>query len=177
SSPFDGADADLILRSVQGDDFRVSKAILRETSPFFRDMLSLPQPSDSPPDGPLIKDGLPVITVTESSTTLDSLLRICYPIPSPVLFSLATIEEVLRAALKYDMEIAVSEVRQALQASHYQSGNYAVQVFVIACALKLEDDARAAARNTLKDPLFGPFDSSLERISAAVYHRLLKYHQ
>ncbi|TDL26736.1 hypothetical protein BD410DRAFT_836566 [Rickenella mellea] len=177
SSPFDGADADLILRSAEGAKFRVSKAILRETSPFFRDLLSLPQPPDSTPDGPAVEDGLPVIPVTESSATLDSLLRICYPIQSPAIFSLVTIENVLKAALKYDMEVAVSKMREALQASHFQSGYYAVEVFVVACDLKLEDDARAAARNTLKDPLFGPFDAYLERISAAVYHRLLKYHQ
>jgi hypothetical protein len=46
-------------------------------SPFFEDLLSLPQPSDSE-----IVDGLPVVQLPESSELLNSLISILYPIPT-----------------------------------------------------------------------------------------------
>jgi hypothetical protein len=44
-------------------------------SPFFKDLLSLPQPSDSE-----IVDGLPVVQLSEGSELLNSLISILYPI-------------------------------------------------------------------------------------------------
>ena len=44
-------------------------------SAFFKDLLSLPQPSDSE-----VFDGLHVIQVSESSELLNSLISILYPI-------------------------------------------------------------------------------------------------
>ncbi|TDL26741.1 hypothetical protein BD410DRAFT_836571 [Rickenella mellea] len=170
SAPFDGEHADIILRSAQGDDFRVYKVILREASPVFRDMLALPQPKPQR-RSEINDDGLPTITVTESSRALDNLLRICYPIPSPEITDIREIEEVLEAALKYDVKLAIGEMRRALKGCCN-----AVGVFAVACLLKWEDEARQAAYELLKEP-FGPFHPSLGRISAAVYHGLFEYHQ
>jgi hypothetical protein len=44
-------------------------------SPFFKDLLSLPQPSDGE-----IVDGLPVVQLPEGSELLNSLISILYPI-------------------------------------------------------------------------------------------------
>jgi hypothetical protein len=77
--PFDVSDANLIIRSSDLVDFRVHKSVLAMASPFFEDLLSLPQPSDSE-----IVDGLPVVQFSESSELLSSLLSILYPVPTVI---------------------------------------------------------------------------------------------
>jgi hypothetical protein len=72
---FDVPDADLIIRSSDFVDFRVHKPVLAMASPFFKDLLSLPQPSDSE-----IVDGLPVVQLPEGSELLNSLISIIYPV-------------------------------------------------------------------------------------------------
>ena len=75
--PLDVPDANLIIRSSDNINFRVHKPLLAMVSPFFRDLLSLPQPSDGE-----IVDGLSVIQLPETSELLNSLLSILYPVPT-----------------------------------------------------------------------------------------------
>jgi len=72
---FDVPNADLIIRSSDSVDFRVHKPVLAMGSPIFRDMFSLPQPSDSE-----FVDGLPVVRLDEDSGLLNSLISILYPV-------------------------------------------------------------------------------------------------
>ena len=72
---FDISDANLIIRSSDLVKFRVHKSVLALVSPFFKDLLSLPQPSDSE-----IVDGLPVVQLPEGSELLDSLISMLYPV-------------------------------------------------------------------------------------------------
>ena len=65
----------LIIRSSDLVNFRVHKSVLATASPFFKDLLSLPQPSDSE-----IVDGLPVVQMSEDSELLNSLVSILYPV-------------------------------------------------------------------------------------------------
>jgi hypothetical protein len=74
--PFDLSDANLIIRSSDLVNFRVHKSVLAVVSPFFRDLLSLPQPSDSES-----VDGLPVVELSEDSELLKSLVSMLYPVP------------------------------------------------------------------------------------------------
>ena len=74
-TPFVVPGANLIIRSSDHVDFRVHKPVLAMASPFFEDLLSLPQPSDSE-----IVDGLPVVQLSEDSELLNSLISILYPI-------------------------------------------------------------------------------------------------
>ena len=67
-------------------------SVLAMTSPFFKYLLSIPQPSDSE-----TLDGLPVVQLSEDSDLLNSLVSMLYPvrpvIPESygnVLYSLAT---------------------------------------------------------------------------------------
>ena len=73
--PFNVPDANLILRSFDSVDFRVHKPVLSMASPFFEDLLSLPQPSDSES-----VDGLPVVRLPEDSELLNSLVSMLYPV-------------------------------------------------------------------------------------------------
>ncbi|KAJ7739358.1 hypothetical protein B0H16DRAFT_1729451 [Mycena metata] len=63
--------ADTILRSADGVDFYVHRAILSLVSPVFEMMFQLPQPDDAP--------AVPVIDVQELSAVLDRVLRFFYP--------------------------------------------------------------------------------------------------
>jgi hypothetical protein len=90
--PSDIPDANLIIRSSDNVNFRVHKSILTMVSPFFKDLLSLPQPSDGE-----IVDGLPVVQLSEDSELLNSLISRLYPVPTvtpnsyeKVLYLLAT---------------------------------------------------------------------------------------
>jgi hypothetical protein len=89
---FDLPDANFIIRSSDNVNFRVHISVLALISPFFEDLLSLPQPSDRE-----TVDGLPVVQLPESSELLNSLLSMLYPVPTvipnsyeKVLYSLAT---------------------------------------------------------------------------------------
>ena len=73
--PFDISDTNLIIRSSDDVDYRVHKSVLAMSSPFFKDLLSLPQP----PDGEVL-DGLPVVQFSESSELLNSLISMLYPV-------------------------------------------------------------------------------------------------
>ena len=72
---FDVSDTNLIIRSADLVDFRVHKLVLAVASPFFKDLLSLPQPSD----GEYV-DGIPVVSFSEDSELLSSLISMIYPV-------------------------------------------------------------------------------------------------
>ncbi|TDL26739.1 hypothetical protein BD410DRAFT_783851 [Rickenella mellea] len=182
TTPFDDANADIALRSAEGVHFRVAKAILVHSSPFFRDMLSLPQPSTSasPSSGNREDfDGIPVVPVSESKLTLDTLLRICYPILSPEVRDLLVIRDVLAAALKYDMELPTFEMRKALQTPELRGSSKALAIFAICHSHKLEEDARRAISDSLKGPFMGTHDPLpfIDRLSGGTYFKLLDYHR
>lgn len=92
SEPFDRLDREVILVSSDNIHFGCHRTILSIVSPFFSDMFSLPQaPHAGVPAGndsaygQQEVGGIPVIPVTESSKTLDTLLRFIYPVPRPKL--------------------------------------------------------------------------------------------
>ena len=69
------SDANIIIRSSDLVHFRVHKSALALVSPFFDDLLSLPQPSDSES-----VDGLPVVQLSEGSELLNCLVSMLYPV-------------------------------------------------------------------------------------------------
>ena len=71
----DVPDANLIIRSSDMVNFRVHKPVLAMASPFFKDLLSHPQPSDAE-----FVDGLPVVQLSEDSELLNCLTSILYPV-------------------------------------------------------------------------------------------------
>ena len=71
----DASDVDLIIRSSDLVNVRVCKSVLAAASPFFKDLLSLPQPSDSE-----TVDGLHVVQMSEDSELLNSLISNLYPV-------------------------------------------------------------------------------------------------
>lgn len=140
--PFDDPAADVILRTADDFDFYVFKAVLRLSSPFFRDMFSLTQPPASTESNCSAVDSTPVISITEKSTTIDFLLRLCYPTRNPPISDLSLLENVLEAAEKYQIEEAIHLTRDSVRkfvASH------ALDVYAISCRFGYEVEARLAA--------------------------------
>ncbi|CDO70331.1 hypothetical protein BN946_scf184843.g20 [Trametes cinnabarina] len=92
---------------------------------------------------------LPIIDVSEDSTTLELLLRILYPLPKPQMETVAALVPAVKAAQKYEMEWPleilserlVDIVRNPLTAPH---------VWAAACRTGLEDVARRAALSMRK---------------------------
>lgn len=175
SSPFNGPGADIILRTSDDVDFGAHMSILRLASPVFDTMFSLPQPYTDRTESATV----PTVPVSESSATLDLLLRICYPIDPPLLGQqdLSRIGDVLGAALKYDIGAVVGPARRALQKRAELSSKDAAMAYAISCHLKLEDEARVAAMACLKWPFPGPIVPQLALMSGLDYYNLLEYHR
>lgn len=189
SYPFDDPQADLVLRSVDGTDFRVMKCILALSSPAISRIFSTRSPEPEP-----------VVSMPEPRSILDPLLRILYPIPSPALSDLETIGAILDAAHKYEMADAFAYAREALRArltgaigrcncsvedpgsesdaeSDTDAVSDAVAIFSLACLFRLEAEACLAARAFLAGPLTHAFRPQLAHISGASYYHLLDYHR
>ncbi|KAH9058204.1 hypothetical protein EDB87DRAFT_1811033, partial [Lactarius vividus] len=103
-------DPNIIVRSSDKVNFPVRKSLLAMSSPFFADLLSLPQP----PDDELV-DGLPVIQLSEDADLLNSLMSLLYPIPPVIPDSYEKVFALLAACQKYDMESVQSTIRAGIK--------------------------------------------------------------
>ncbi|KDQ50974.1 hypothetical protein JAAARDRAFT_199521 [Jaapia argillacea MUCL 33604] len=172
-APFDHPKADIILRSSDGVDFRMFKLLLSLSSPFFDSMFELPQPCE---------DVLPLLDVTEPSTTLRPLLSLCFPLAAnitPITFkTLEELQPVLEASVKYDMSAITTHLLTHLISPTFLQ-TQPLAVYAIACRYKLTPQARLAAKATLRQPPPGsplcPFTNHLDNIPATSLFRLLEY--
>ena len=159
--------ADVVLRTSDLVDFRIHTLVLSLVSPVFDSMFSLPQPPDA-------EDALPVISVSESSRTLEKFLGFCYPAGDPELADLNDVEDMLEVMSKYDVEEVKKRVRKSLLAPIFLE-NEPLRVFAIAQRYHLEYETRRAALYTLRRPQFKAYCAELEHISAGPYYRLAEY--
>ncbi|KAH9992005.1 hypothetical protein BJV74DRAFT_835740 [Russula compacta] len=169
-------DLTVILHSSDDIDFFVLKPILANVSVVFRDIFELPNVAPENPS-PLASDNqrhsLPIIEVTETSSTLNFILRLCYPVENPDLSSLGDIRRFLEARRKYMIEAFDGTIKGALSRLA-ESQPFAV--FALASRYALEDVANDAAKRMLCFPQADVWDqSALKDITATQYHRLLQY--
>jgi hypothetical protein len=162
--------ADVVLRTSDLVDFRIHTLVLSLVSPVFDSMFSLPQP----PDAEKKEDALPVISVSESSRTLEKFLGFCYPAGDPELADLNDVEDMLEVMSKYDVEEIKKRVRKSLLAPVFLK-NEPLRVFAIAQRYHLEYETRRAALYTLRRPQFEVYCAELEHISAGPYYRVAEY--
>ncbi|OAX40168.1 hypothetical protein K503DRAFT_688117 [Rhizopogon vinicolor AM-OR11-026] len=168
-APFNNPDCDIILRSSDGVDFHVFKLILSLVSPVFKDMFTLP-PAES-------DSSVPVISVKESSTTLNCLLLLCYPATIPTFNSLKGVEDVLKAAMKYDMVVVLTRAADLVMAQFLSTNS--LELYAMSCRIGWQDRIQAAATQTLKIKYLGRPSSAfagMRSITALDYHKLLVYH-
>lgn len=168
-APFDNPKGDLILRSCDDIDFRVFQAILGVSSDFFSTMFEAGQAPNEE-----MRDGCPVVRVSEERETLDGLLRIIYPTTAPPLNDLQKVRPILAAALKYEMEKPVQVARKALCTS---ASKEPLRVWAIAVRYRLEGDALLAAREMVRQSLsvLESFPPEIGEIHAGAYYRLLRF--
>jgi hypothetical protein len=163
----DVPDANLIIRSSDSVNFRVHKSILVMVSPIFKDILSLPQSSDSES-----VDGLPVVQLSEDSELLSSLVSMLYPVCTvvpksydKVLFLLQLVSKIsnfyhkvlhlLAACQKYEMASVMPSIRAKVKLGEYPApkGAEAFLAYAIASGKGLIPEMENAAHQTLGHPL------------------------
>jgi hypothetical protein len=127
-----------------------------------------------------MRDGLPVVEVTEEKKTLEILLSMSYPMAAanpPVVDALEEAVSLLEAAIKYDFVKAEKKAREWLIAPQILEED-PVRVYMIACRYRLKDEAMVAARSTLGWPIFDrPDEPELEHVTGAQLCRLFRYNQ
>jgi hypothetical protein len=173
NAPFDNPDGDIILRSTTDHvDFYFLKTILSLMSPVFKKMFTLPQND--------LQSGvssIPIILVTESSATLESLLLLCYPATTPAFHSLDNAKAVMEAAKKYDMQAVLSRAAD-LTMSQFLPTHF-LELYALSCRFGWHDHAQTAATRALEIKNLGRPSTEFEsmpEITALDYHRLLVYH-
>ncbi|RDX54026.1 hypothetical protein OH76DRAFT_1057744 [Lentinus brumalis] len=169
AAPFDRSDADFIMRTSDGVEFRVHRLILSMASSVFEGMFSIPKPSA------LLSDpNIPDISIPEDSETIDLYLRICYPLIDPEVPTLLLLRKVVTAGFKYDAPMVVHAMKRELRQPRFMDKD-PLHVFVIACLWEWEEEAKVAAENVaLAGIMVGLFPELLDEISAGAYYRLQK---
>ena len=120
------------------------------SSPFFKDLLSLPQP----PDDDLV-DGLPVVQVPENADLLNTLVSLLYPAPPVIPRSYKQVFALLAACQKYDMVSMQSYIREEVKRGSFPEPNRteAFCAYGIASGMGLEPEMKHAAHLTLGQPM------------------------
>ena len=143
-------EASIIVRSSDQVKFRVHKSVLAMSSPFFKDLLSLPQPPDAE-----IVDGLPVVPLPEDAGLLNSLISLLYPITPIIPDSYQKVFALLAVCQKYEMEEVESNIRSAMKNGKFPAPVKAegFSAYAIANVLGLVSEMEDAARLTLDQPM------------------------
>jgi hypothetical protein len=142
-------EADLIIQSSDLFKFRVHKSILASSSPFFKDMFSLPQPSSE------LENELPVLHMSEDAELIRALLTILYPIPSEIPASYDRVLSLLAASCKYDMPTLQSSIRSEVNYRKVtaKTGMQAFRAYAIASRHGLSPETNIVAHLTLDYPM------------------------
>ena len=163
---FASSDANFVLRSSDGKQFRIHAFTLRTASGFFRTMLSLPQGSE-------VNDS---ITLDEPSNVVGPLLKMISGMEIPKWESYDEIEGVLEAAHKYDMVGPISMIRFMLISPRFLAEP--LKLYVMAIRFDWPEEAKLAAEQSLilsiHDTKYVPL---LEQIPSRPLLKLLDLHR
>ena len=160
------SDTNLILRSPDLIDFRVHKSVLATVSPFFKDLLSLPQLF-----GGESVDGFPVIRLLEDSELLNSLVLLLYPfctvvpksydkvctcsrLVNNIFNSYYKVLYLLAACQKYDMALVQSSIRIKVKLGGFPAPEEAesFSAYAIAGGNELVPEMENAAQSDIIPP-------------------------
>ena len=146
----DVSNADVVIQSSDFANFRVHKAILACSSQIFRDIFSLPQPSNNE-----MVDGLPFVRLPEDAELVRALITVLYPIPPEIPTSYERVLALLAAAQKYEMSAVQSSIRAEVIRRELSApaGAQAFRAYAISFSNKLSPEIGATARLTLDYPL------------------------
>ncbi|EKM52514.1 uncharacterized protein PHACADRAFT_260977 [Phanerochaete carnosa HHB-10118-sp] len=163
---FDGDQADVVLRSTDGVQFRAHTLLFRLSGA----TVILDEGScQSAPDA-----NLPIVKVQLDSETLADLIRMVAPSPCSVsitdsrrLWSLAQV------ATRYEIPRIAAALKKEVRRLTPDRG---LAVYLLAAAHGWKEEAELAARALAHRSLGDVYDSLMEDVSAAVYHSLLQFH-
>ncbi|KAF4571088.1 hypothetical protein EYR36_001641 [Pleurotus pulmonarius] len=174
-APFDKKteSTDVILRSSDGLEFHAHKLVLSLASPFFKDMFTLPRRRDAEVQE---TEEDSAVDMEESSGVLDWLLRFCYPVDEPPLDDVKLALDLLSATIKYDMDGPTSRVKRIIMSTSVIAEN-PLLIYSTSCKLGLADEAKLAAKISLRYPMLTLGTQGLQNLPALAYHRFLVYHQ
>ncbi|OJT03119.1 hypothetical protein TRAPUB_6307 [Trametes pubescens] len=166
---------DIICRASDGSEYPAHKGLLCMVSPAIHDKIiaatSAP-PTEHSPSGADTKN-LPIIDFTEDGGVLATLLRLCYPghplYPDDMPLLLATLE----AAETYKMT-GVSESLRLHRASMITQ--VPLSAYFVAVQAGLHQEARVAARHSLRMSLCDAYVPEMEHATPQAYQRLVEYH-
>ncbi|KAH9967375.1 hypothetical protein BC827DRAFT_1173727 [Russula dissimulans] len=172
--PFDDARADITLRSSDGVNFRVFKAILSIASPVFADMFKIPPPTSR---GASPNDDVPqVFPVSERSGDLDFSLRHLYPIRltnKVAVVSLGSVGALAEFSRKYRINGLTKTITRYLMDRVQHDP---VDVYAIALTYGYKDIAAKAARSCLNFPFSRLHSLCMQHIAVGLHVELLRYH-
>ncbi|KAG9018312.1 hypothetical protein FRB95_004624 [Tulasnella sp. JGI-2019a] len=143
--PFDTASpGDCIIRSSDGLEYKVFRVLLSLASPVFLSMFDLPQPATNDTEW---EEGLPTISVSETSTTLSTLLLLLYPATVVRIPNYDLAVEVIKAYDKYDINIDSLHpfLHDALISEEGLASN-PLGVYALAWRLNMQEEAQKASR-------------------------------
>jgi hypothetical protein len=142
-------EADIVLQSSDLVNFHVHRSVLVASSPFFRDMFSLPQPRND-----AVPDALPVVHLSEDAEALNSLISMLYPVTPEIPRHVEGILTLLATATKYDMDTVQSFIRAEDSPKKVLSSPGGVfHVYAVAYSKGLLPEMATAARDILACPL------------------------
>ena len=169
SDRLDMTDADVILRSADGQEFRTHKSTLSIASPVFNNMFMFPQPPSTEPTS------LPVVDMCEIGNVLDAFLRCLYPVAKPVVKDLELLEALVAAAKKYETDVVIQLVWSWLVVPETLKED-PIRVYAIArTSGDLWDQAAAAAKCTTYDMVISSHPDDLSHLTAVALRDLLAY--
>lgn len=147
---FAEADADIIVRSSDGFDYKVHKLLLNQYFRAFDDMfvratclppddtyrhhLSQSAPFVGTGNAQEVLNGLPVVALAEASNLLSLLLYLLYPVSAPVITcTWAELLELMELLRKYGAKGYPPSVQRILLLAAKQGGLRAAEVYALAC--------------------------------------------
>ncbi|PIL29329.1 hypothetical protein GSI_09380 [Ganoderma sinense ZZ0214-1] len=115
----------------------------------------------------------PVVDVQEPAAVWTHVLSFCYFAPRPSSLTIDDVHALLEAARKYQMPGVTDWMRRTLVDEFVDK--QPLSAFGLACAYKLDDVVRRAARASLLLPPNFSYAKELDLIPTRLYHRLLEY--
>ncbi|EIW75055.1 hypothetical protein CONPUDRAFT_169490 [Coniophora puteana RWD-64-598 SS2] len=180
-APFDDCSADFVIQTTDGVRFGVHKFVLSLASLLLRRTFSASPLSFTECDPSIVvkqaeDEGRDTVLISEESRIVEIVLRFIYPYASPCVEKVEDIQSALAMMDKLGMKDMMNRLRPALvQPSILEAEP--LRIFCIAHRYGFQDEAKRAAYETLRHPIFLPFVPELAHISASAYHQLLAYHR
>ena len=174
-SPYADPDADLVLQSSDGVNFRAHRLILVKCSPVFADILSMPSGNTSSPA---------TMAIAETERATRFLLDFCYwrlpsaLYPEKAAESLESTMDGLKVALYLSDKYQIEEMRKlALHALTALARSAPVPVYALAWTHRARTVALRAERASLAQPALEEIPNlpEFDDIPGTAVHRLLQY--